>query len=107
MGAPIGNKYALGNNGGRPFDLFIQGSKKIYLIELKNPSANTENRAAIGQILDYGTEFLDPTKKELVIITTMFDNYTARVISFYKLPIRYIYLDKERFLESINNSLHE
>jgi len=85
---------------GRRVDLVIRGKKKVYLVELKNPSSGTENRCAIGQILDYGREFLDP-KKELVIITTKFDMNTAETIRFYNLPIRYIYLEKNRFLESI------
>ena len=83
---------------GRRIDLFIKCKNKIYIIETKNPSSGTENRAAIGQILDYGREFTD-SKKELIIITTKFDINTARTIKYYDLPIRYIYLSKKRILE--------
>jgi len=88
---------------GRRVDLLIKAQKKTYIIEIKNPSSGTENRAAIGQILDYGREFLYP-KKELIIITTKFDINTAMTIDFYNLPIRYIYLDKVRFLEYLNKN---
>ncbi len=83
---------------GRRVDLFVQCKNFLYLIELKNPNSGTESRAAIGQILDYGKEFLDP-KKQLVIITTKFDHNTAETIKYYNLPIRYIFMDKERSLE--------
>ncbi len=83
---------------GRRIDLVIVGKNKTYLIELKNPLSGTESRASIGQILDYGREYLDP-KKELLIITTKFDMNTAETIRFYNLPIRYIYLDKKRIME--------
>jgi len=83
---------------GRRIDLFIKGKKKVYIIELKNPSSGTESRGAIGQILDYGREFLD-TEKELLILTTKFDLNTAKTIKFYNLPIRYIYIDKKRIME--------
>lgn len=56
----------------------------------------------IGQILDYGREFLDP-KKELMIITTKFDRNTAKTIKHYRLPIRYIYIDKNRIMEYLES----
>lgn len=83
---------------GRRIDLFIKGENKIYIIELKNPTSLIDNRMAIGQILDYGREFAD-SKKELIIITTKFDINTAKTIDYYNLPIRYIFLSKERCLE--------
>lgn len=83
---------------GRRIDIYIKGRNKTYIIETKNPHFGTENRAAIGQILDYGREISDP-KKELIIITTKFDINTAKTIDYYKLPIRYIYLSKRRCLE--------
>jgi hypothetical protein len=87
---------------GRRVDLIIVGKKKTYIIELKNPPGGSESRYAIGQILDYGREFLDP-KKELVIITSRYDHHTAKTIKFYNLPIRYIYVDKKRFLEYLRD----
>lgn len=87
---------------GRRVDLYIVAKKKTYIVELKNPSSGTENRAAIGQILDYGREFLD-SEKDLVIVTTNFDIHTAKTIRFYNLPIRYIYIEKKRFLEYEEN----
>lgn len=83
---------------GRRIDIFVQGKNKTYIIEAKNAKNTTELRSAIGQILDYGREFLDP-KKELVILSNMFDINTAKTISFYNLPIRYIVLNKDRSLE--------
>jgi hypothetical protein len=86
----------------RRVDLIIRGQEKIYLIELKNPTCKGENRYAIGQILDYGREFLDP-KKELIIMTTKFDINTAKTIKHYGLPIRYMYIDKKRIMEYIRD----
>lgn len=87
---------------GRRIDLVVVCTRKTYLIELKNPSSGTENRSAIGQILDYGREYLDP-KKELVILTTKFDINTSRTIKHYGLPIRYIYIDRNRIMEQYND----
>lgn len=94
---PINKNVTLAPRG-RRIDLFIRCKNKIYIIETKNPKSGTENRGAIGQILDYGREFTD-SKKELIIITTKFDINTARTIKYYSLPIRYIYLSKKRILE--------
>ena len=85
---------------GRRIDLFIIGKKKKYIIEFKNPHFGTENRAAIGQILDYGREFTD-SEKELIIITTKYDNNTAKTIKYYNLPIRYIYFSKKQTMEYV------
>ena len=79
-------------------DFIVQCVKKTYLVELKNPYLLAENRYAIGQLLDYGREFLD-SKKELVLLTTKFDLDTAKTIEYYSLPIRYIYFNKGRSLE--------
>lgn len=96
------NKQRKFSQRGRRVDLYIKGKLNTYIIELKNPISNTESRAAIGQILDYGREFLDP-KKQLLIITTKFDINTAKTIKYYNLPIRYIYLDKNKTLEYLRN----
>jgi hypothetical protein len=81
-------------------DLYIIGKKAEYLVELKNPRFHRENRAAIGQLLNYGREFFDSKKeKTLVLVTTKFDLETALTIRHYALPIRYIYLDKAFSME--------
>jgi len=94
------DKSLYGNNGKR-VDLFVICLKRKYLIEAKVPSCQCENRYAIGQLLDYGREYLD-SKKEmpgLIIITTNYDMSTAKTIQCFNLPIRYIYFDKKRTLE--------
>jgi hypothetical protein len=93
----IKKKYKFGPRGQR-VDLFINCERSVYIIELKNPKNISENRGAIGQILEYGMYFLDP-KKELILLTTKFDIETARIIKFYDLPIRYIYFDKHKKAE--------
>ena len=92
------NKQICFSQRGRRIDIFIVGKKKIYIIECKNAHSGTENRAAIGQILDYGREYTD-SKKELIIITSHFDIETAKTIKHYNLPIRYIYINKKQILE--------
>lgn len=85
---------------GRRMDLFVSGEKYDYIIELKNPKNLMENRQGIGQLLDYGREYADSKKEiKLFLITTAFDINTAKTIKHYKLPIRYIYFDKQRILE--------
>jgi hypothetical protein len=83
---------------GRRVDLYIICKNKHYIIELKNPTSLSENTAGIGQILDYGRQFPYP-KKELILITTMFDKDTHLTIKHYNLPIRYLYFEKGRVLE--------
>lgn len=79
-------------------DLIIEGKKKFYVIELKNPQYPYHNIAAIGQLLDYGRHFdyighkLDT---QLVLLSSMYDVDTAITIQKYNLPIRYFYLQKE------------
>lgn len=85
---------------GRRIDLYIIGKNKTYIIEFKNPKCSTEIRASIGQLLDYGREFTDP-KKELILISTKYDYNTQATISYYNLPIRYIYISKSIYLEAI------
>jgi len=87
------------SKGGRRIDLLINGRKKKYIIEIKNPKYQAENRYAIGQLLDYGREIKG--EKELILITSKLDIHTAKTIQHYKLPIRYVYLDKDRTLEFI------
>ena len=82
----------------RRVDLLVRCKKHLYVIELKNPKQEAENRSAIGQVLDYGREFPDPSKK-LVVITTMFDENTAKTIQHYKLPIKYYFLYHGKMLE--------
>jgi len=83
---------------GRRVDIFIKGKEKNYIIEVKNAKNTTEIRSAIGQLLDYGREYLDP-KKELILIANMFDINTAKTIQYYKLPIRYLIINKRQLLE--------
>lgn len=90
----------------RRIDLIVQGVNKLYIIELKNPRYQSENRGAIGQLLCYGYEFLDP-KKELVLISTKFDIHTALAIQKYSIPIRYIYFDRDKCLEFLEYNKNE
>lgn len=82
---------------GKRVDLFILGENSRYVVELKCPTGLSENRSAIGQLLDYGREFLDPEKglPQLILVTARFDVDTARTIKHYGLPIRYVYLSKK------------
>ena len=52
--------------------------------------------------MDYGRVYVDSIKKEvrLVLLTTYYDLSTAQTIKHYNLPIRYVYMDKERMLEA-------
>jgi hypothetical protein len=84
----------------RRVDLYVVCEENIYIIELKNPKYLSENRKAIGQLLDYGRDFSDPRKK-MVLITALFDIDTAKTIEYYNLPISYIYFDKDKSLEYV------
>ena len=78
----------------------LQEKAKDYLVEVKRPKTQSENIKGVAQLLDYGLLYLDSIKEtELVLVTTMFDMNTARVIKHYKLPIRYIYFSKDKALE--------
>ena len=77
-------------------DLIIKCEREEYLVEIKKPKYQSENRAAIGQVLNYGRYF--PNHK-LVICTTSIDPDTAETIGFYNLPIKYVFLDKGRSAE--------
>ena len=79
-------------------DIYIVGRKSKYIIELKNPKYPSENRKAIGQLLDYGREYYRENI-QMVLLTTLFDMDTAKTIEYYNLPIRYIYFDKDKSLE--------
>jgi len=83
---------------GKRIDLLVLCKQNHYLIEIKRPILHLDNLRAIGQLLNYGREFID-SKKELVLITTKFDINTAKTIEHYNLPIRYIYMDKKKVLE--------
>ena len=87
----------------RRIDIFLRCKKKIYIIELKNPTAKAENRSGIGQLLDYGREFPYP-EKELLLISTKFDINTARTIKHYMLPIRYFYFSKKHLCEYLGDA---
>ncbi len=80
-------------------DLYIVCKSQVYVIEVKNPRFLSENRKGIGQLLDYGREFLHAKKGAMILLTTLFDIHTARTIKYYNLPIRYIYFEKGRMLE--------
>lgn len=82
---------------GKRIDIYIVAKKHTYIVELKTPTHPAENRAALGQLLNYGRYFSDP-KKRLVLLTTLFDVDTAQTIDMYELPIQYIYFDEKRSL---------
>lgn len=77
-------------------DILIKCKHKNYVVELKKPKFISGNREAIGQLLNYGLYF-DETKTELILVTTKLDTDTACVIDKYKLPIKYIFIDKNRY----------
>jgi hypothetical protein len=80
-------------------DLYIECENKTYIIEVKNPTFVSENRYAIGQVLNYGIEFLDSEKEiQLILLTTKYDPGTAKLIEHYRLPITYIYFSKKHTL---------
>jgi len=84
-------------------DLIIEGKKKYYVIELKNPQYARENISAIGPLLDYGRHIDDNNNKletQLVLLSSMYDVDTALTIQKYNLPIRYFYLQKEFAFEA-------
>ena len=79
-------------------DLVIEGKKKFYIIELKNPQYACNNITAIGQLLDYGRHFEDKKSNldiQLVLLSSLYDVDTALTIQKYNLPIRYFYLQKD------------
>jgi hypothetical protein len=82
-------------------DLYIHGKKDNYIIELKRPVTKCDNRYGIGQVLNYGRE-LEYLKAKLCIVTTKFDQDTAETISYYGLPIRYMFTSKTQMLEYID-----
>ena len=85
-------------------DLYLKCKKQDYIVELKNPTHKSENRAAIGQLLNYSLQFLDSKKRQLVLITTLYDYDTEKVIKKYNLPIRYIYFSKDKILEFLKEN---
>jgi len=106
VNVPI-NKRFRRSPPGRHVDLVVDCDGATLVVELKNPSSATESRAAIGQVLDYGREFPDTHKKELIIVTTRFDIHTARTIRHYGLPIRYIYMSKAETMEFIDEQVRK
>ena len=82
----------------RRIDIFIQWKLWVYIIECKNAKSSTEIRSAIWQLLDYWREYLDP-KKEMLLIANMYDDNTAKTITHYWLPIRYILFTKSKSFE--------
>lgn len=87
----------------RRVDIFIQWQNWIYIIECKNAKNSTEIRYSLWQLLDYWREYLDP-KKELILIANMYDESTAKTISYYNLPIRYIIFSKNNSLEYVREA---
>jgi len=85
---------------GRRIDIHIICKEYEYIVELKNPTGLSENRNGIGQLLDYGREF-PYSKKQLLLISSKFDAGTAKTIKYYKLPIRYFFINKKQILEYI------
>ena len=87
--------------GAKKIDIMVKGKKETYLIELKNPKYKSENRSAIGQLLDYGREYYisGGDKRSMILITTKFDLDTAKTIRYYDLPIRYFYITKNQIME--------
>ena len=83
----------------RRVDMYIKCRGSVLIVELKNQPSGTQSRAAIGQVLDYGRVFIDTRKKQMVIVTTKFDQPTAKTIKHYNLPIRYIYMSKRQKME--------
>lgn len=77
-------------------DIFIECENDKYIVELKNPTFKRENREAVGQILAYG-EYIDGAK--LILVTTMYDPDTEKIIRKYNLPIRYICISKRTSYE--------
>jgi len=84
--------------GTRVADIVFVCRDNVYNKELKNPKVPAEKRGGIGKLLDYGRDFQYP-KKEMLLITTVFDINTAHTIKHYGLPIRYFYINKDQILE--------
>lgn len=82
-------------------DILIKWKEKLYIIECKNTKNTIEIRQSIWQLLDYWREYLDTNKKELILISNMFDNDTAETINYYNLPIRYLIINKKQILEYV------
>lgn len=99
--SPINKSTRFGPRG-RRVDMLVECEEKLLVIELKNPKTGTDVRAGIGQILDYGREFPDTEKKELLLITTRFDICAARTIKHYSLPIRFFYISKDHTMEYVD-----
>lgn len=85
-------------------DLKIICKNSTYLIELKNPKYQSENRAALGQLLCYSTILDESRESEMVLVSTKFDMLSAKTIQRFNLPIRYIYFEKSRFMEYLYDS---
>jgi len=93
---PTGIKQTRFSPRRKRVDIYIVAEKQNYIIELKNPKYVSENRKAIGQLLDYGREL---NNTQMILVTTLFDIDTAKTIEYYNLPIRYVYFDKDKSLE--------
>ena len=92
-----------GPRGRRP-DFVIETEYETVVVELKNGSG-PQVRAGIGQLLDYGREFLD-TKKEcvMVLVSSRFDSCAAKTIEAYHLPIRYVVMSHEKTAEFVGHA---
>ena len=82
-------------------DLYVEGKKSNYIIEFKNPKYKSENRTAIGQVLNY-KRYCENAK--IVLITDFFDLDTGLVIAEYNLPIDYYYANKSQILKYIKTT---
>lgn len=72
-------------------DIFIEGKKNNYIVEIKNTDNGNSVRGALGQILCYSVSY-GSQDAELIILSSKADNHVVKAISRYKLPVRFILL---------------
>lgn len=88
---------------GLRLDLWVEcESGNKYLFEIKNPKeSGSVNIEAIGQLLRYATIF--PEATNLVILSTVWDEYFDQVVSRFNLPIDFVLLtETQTFLMKKN-----
>jgi hypothetical protein len=97
------NGYNQSKNSKR-IDFFIECEKYKYIIELKNPFYKSELSYGIGQLLTYSI-LIDKADKnfKFILITTKYDDLSARIINEYKLPIDIIIFSKAKYLKYLSN----
>lgn len=91
----VGSFGFKGTTRGPRIDVYLEGIHSNYIIEVKNPKYKSENVPAIGQVLNYG-RMCGTDRNKLIIVTSLFDIDTAHTIEAFELPIKYVYLDKQR-----------